>query len=174
MSASLVELYRSPYRGAGAGAVAVVVDYAVVDAADLDLLGQYRWYLAKPGKGRRGGNYPTATVGGRPLTMHRLLVPAPDGYVVDHINRDGLDNRRSNLRVITPAQNMQNRRSRVGATSSFRGVYWAKNEQKWRAQVKVEGIKFCLGSYDSEEDAAKAASSFRQRYVPLSYENGLT
>ncbi len=104
-----------------------------------------------------GSGTPTVTI-----YLHRQIAGAPRGLDVDHINRDRLDNRRSNLRVCTRGQNLQNVASR-GGSSLHRGVSWSKVAGKWRADVKLEGKQHYLGLFECEEDAAAAAKDARAR-----------
>lgn len=90
------------------------------------------------------------------VLMHRLILLAPDTTLVDHINGDPLDNRRENLRYATQSQQNANRHRTFGA-SRFKGVYRRRDGLKWCAQCRVPGGKQrYLGSFDSEEDAARA------------------
>jgi hypothetical protein len=89
--------------------------------------------------------------------MHREILNLTDGMHVDHINHDGLDNRKCNLRLCTKKQNsynVVNRRS-VMATSKYRGV-WTTLYDKWIAYIFIDGVRICLGVFDKEEDAALA------------------
>ncbi|OMD19195.1 hypothetical protein BJP48_11850 [Paenibacillus odorifer] len=107
----------------------------------------------------------------RIIRLHRLLCNAPNGIVVDHINHNTLDNRRSvNLRILTHAQNMQNLRTQKSKTSKYRGVSWNKKDKKWRAQIKVNGVKRFLGNFENEPEAAKAAQTARMKYFPYTIE----
>ena len=90
------------------------------------------------------------------FSMHRLIMNAQRGWVVDHINGDGLDNRRSNLRLVTYSQNAANRRARAGGTSRFKGVTWHKQSKKWQAVIRVNGRPMYLGVFADESDAAAA------------------
>lgn len=83
--------------------------------------------------------------------LHRLLVAAPEGVDVDHINGNGLDNRYENLRLATRQQNIANKRMSKNNTSGYKGVSWCKSKQKWRAVVKVCGSQLNLGYFDSPE-----------------------
>jgi hypothetical protein len=85
--------------------------------------------------------------------MHREIMHAPDGMVVDHKNRNGIDNRPDNLRVCTPAQNEYNKAPR-GKRSRFKGVY--PDGDKWYAMIKHKGETYYLGTFDDEVEAAKA------------------
>lgn len=106
------------------------------------------------------------------ILLHRFLCDAPKGMVVDHINRDTLDNRRSvNLRVITDAQNKQNTKRRKNGSSQFRGVSKDKRSGRWRAQIKINGKAIYLGSYELEIDAAKAAREVRLKYFTHTVED---
>lgn len=99
--------------------------------------------------------------------LHHFVIGHPlNGLVVDHINGNTLDNRLSNLRIVTVRQNGCNRiDQREGKTSSrYPGVYWNKQKRKWQAQIKFGVRKKYLGRYDSQEEAfgayEKALSAF--------------
>ncbi len=122
--------------------------YALVDAEDYEGLTEYKWYAAF---GLRGRVYAKRSTRPGPVSMHRLIMNPPKGMVVDHINGNGLDNRRCNLRLCTMQENAWNRRPRVEKTSSrFKGVYPCGD--KWLAQVGRQR----LGLFDDEVEAAKA------------------
>lgn len=91
---------------------------------------------------------------GKFTRLGRILLPPPPRMVVDHINGDGLDNRRCNLRVVTSRQNSQNRAKMRGTTSRFKGVCRASNS--WVANLCVDYSQIYLGSFDNEQDAARA------------------
>jgi hypothetical protein len=84
------------------------------------------------------------------LSMHRVVVNAPKGTVVDHINGDSLDNRKENLRICTNAENVRNSPKHSNNTSGYKGVIWAKREQKWCAQIIVDGKLINLGYYSDK------------------------
>lgn len=102
--------------------------------------------------------------------LHRLIMDAPKGMVVDHINHNGLDNRKSNLRVCTIAENRQNQKGprRDNRTSEIRGVYWDKKRGKWRAGLKVKGKRVDLGYFDDKEDAGRTVKQARAIHMPFS------
>ncbi len=127
--------------------------FAKVDDSDFELLSRYKWSVVV----RKNCNlcYAQATVNGKPMRMHRLLLNEPE--CSDHINGDGLDNQRHNLRKCTYKQNQGNRRKLITFTSKYKGVHFPKNKKRWRAVItKGTGTSFHLGYFDSEEDAAKA------------------
>jgi len=125
---------------------------AVVDAADFEMLSHWNWHSD-------AGRYPARTThvkGTRSSQrMHRtIMLPGP-GQEVDHINGDGLDNRRANLRLCTRTQNNGNQRKARGV-SQYKGVYRNNRHQMWVAHIGVKGQRVYLGEYAREEDAARA------------------
>lgn len=122
-----------------------------IDQADKGLLECYPWYLRKQGN----THYAYAKAGGRLVAMHRLILGVADDEAVDHINGDGTDNRRSNLRIATTKQNIRNQRKRRGR-SQFKGVCPADRAGVWRAQIRVDYKQIYLGEFSSEEEAARA------------------
>lgn len=127
---------------------------AIVDDEDYELVSKYKWCLS-------GGKYKRAVTSiksnGKNILvyMHRLIMNPPEGYVVDHINGDGLDNRRNNLRIATHRQNIINSKARIG-TSKFKGVFWDKSSNSWRARIRNSYKWIDLGHYDNEIEAAIA------------------
>lgn len=92
--------------------------------------------------------------------MHRLILGACAGEQVDHVDHDGLNNQRSNLRLCTQSENNANGRKRRGCSSRYKGVTWRKDTLKWQAQAWWGGVRHSLGSYVSEQDAALAYNRF--------------
>lgn len=121
-----------------------------VDECDLPLLSDSRWVIQGDDKrGRyvyRGGR--------RGEVLHRVIMGAPKGLVVDHINGDTLDNRRSNLRVCTNAQNLRNQKP-VGSKGA-KGVCWRERTQKYRATICLNYKRTELGGFETENEAALA------------------
>lgn len=95
--------------------------------------------------------------------LHRVLRNAPADQYVDHINGDGLDNRRENLRLASNQQNLFNQRISRNNSSGFKGVTWEKDKSVWRAQIYMGRSRRHLGSYPTPElaHAAYAAASAR-------------
>lgn len=87
--------------------------------------------------------------------MHRVITKAPKRMVVDHIDRNPLNNRRSNLRLCRISQNILNRRGKMG-TSKYKGVWWDSHHKKWLAIISLKGKHIYLGFFDNQIDAAKA------------------
>jgi len=98
--------------------------------------------------------------------MHRLIMGVTDRRVwTDHINHDGLDNRRANLRVCTNRQNQRNQRAQgVPKTSRYKGVWFSTREHCWTAQIAVGDNRIHLGYFTSEESAAVAYDNAARKY----------
>ena len=140
---------------------------AIVDKADYDWLIQYKWYANK----KAAGFYAATHIGPKLIYMHRLIMQSPtknstlrtqhypcrlgDGFVVDHIDRNSLNNRRSNLRRCTQGQNLFNQRPRNGS-SKYKGVSWNKKQKQWSAAIEKNNKQFHLGYFNNEKDAAMA------------------
>jgi hypothetical protein len=122
--------------------------FAIVDAADYEELSKYKWFASRQGR----DVYARCHIKGRTVLMHRLIMQAPAGCPVDHIDHNSLNNRRSNLRVCTQGQNCVNARPR-GGSSRFVGV--TRRGERWVAQISNRGEHFYLGLYDDEIEAAK-------------------
>ncbi len=143
--------------------------YAVVDATDAERLTRWRWHLTSHGYAARCAWIDKRV---RSIKLHRdvLGLTFGDGIVVDHIDRDPLNNRRSNLRVVPASANKQNTGSYRGASSSYRGVRWYKPLGKWAAQIKTGGKNVHVGYFNDEVAAAEAARAARLRFMPYAVE----
>ena len=106
--------------------------------------------------------------------MHRTLLGlgpwSYKGEHVDHIDGNTLNNCRENLRVVTHAQNMQNRLPHRGSTSKYRGVHWDSRKSRWKVEMCVNKVRYPLGSFTDEEQAADVARAARLRLMPFSNE----
>ncbi len=104
--------------------------------------------------------------GDKEVLMHSMIMQTPEGKVVDHINHDGLDNRRCNLRVTDQSINMYNRRKTQGKFSAYKGVCWSASHNKWLARIWIKKRMVRLGYFDNEVDAAKAFDAGMAKYRP--------
>jgi hypothetical protein len=131
-------------------------EFAKVDPEDYIWLSQFRWYCSK----QLYTSYAIRSAGGgkktRKVPMHRQIMNTPRHLVCDHRNRNGLDNRKQNLRNCTRRENSLNHGALRGCGSRYKGVYWNRRVRKWAACIKSEGKKMHLGYFDSQVKAAKA------------------
>jgi hypothetical protein len=149
---------------------------AIVSPEDYDRLASCKWHAARhqrvfyaqTGTGRKG-------VRKRCLVMmHRAVMGVEDERVVDHQNHNGLDNRRTNLRIATWAENCWNKRkTSINSSSQYKGVMWDKRRSKWQAQIGHNGKKIFIGYFDDEESAARAydakAKELYGQYAALNF-----
>lgn len=139
---------------------------ATIDVDDISLVECFNWYALKNGKTvyavRHG---PTEKCGKRSkVSMHRTLLSPLPGVEVDHIDRCGTNNRRSNLRQATRAQNLQNRGLSSNNRAGHKGVSWHKRAKKWRAALQVNGSRIYLGLFGTVEAAADAYAQASTRH----------
>ncbi len=129
----------------------------LVSVSDLPLVVNIKWQAASRGAERvyaRSTRWIDGSV--KALAMHRLILQAKKGDLVDHISGDTLDNRRENIRICTPGQNCYNASAQSGTSSRYKGVSFHKLHQKWYACITKDGKKMPIGLFDTEPDAAKA------------------
>lgn len=143
---------------------------ALIDDIDSDLANN-RWY-ASITKGSTLA-YAIRREASRNIRMHRVILervlgrPLRFNEDVDHINHDGLDNRRVNLRVATRSENNLNQRTQTrNKTSKFKGVSWDAINRKWKAQIKISGKTRHIGSFASEKNAAIAYDEVLSEHSP--------
>lgn len=147
--------------------------FAKVDDEDFETLSGYKWTwsggYAITRIRREDGSY-------RYVLMHRMIVDAPPGSIVDHVNRDKLDNQKANLRLATVQQNNWNRSKSTGLSKSeFLGVSQYKSyEHRWCSTISIDGMAQNLGVYDDEEEAAYIRDQFamqlRGEFALLNFE----
>lgn len=132
--------------------------YALIDTEDVLRVRQFKWSLTS----RRRKTYAQARLApsrggdGRTVLLHAFLVPLVSD-TRDHINGDGLDNRKCNLRPATFVENGRNRHSRKAkVTSKYCGVSWFSGRRTWRVQITYNNRNRFIGYFDNEEDAAVA------------------
>ena len=143
-----------------------VVSEFLVDICDLDLVLTYgRWSRVID---RRTGRYYVQNVTTRgTVLLHRLLTDAPKSLVVDHKNHDGLNNRRSNLRVCEIGHNNQNREgANRNGSSGYRNVYWVPKINKWLVRFRIGGRDVSGGYFESLDMAIVAVAEGRKVLFP--------
>jgi hypothetical protein len=146
--------YIYPTAPAGSLWFPVGGGHTLINDDDVEEVSFHKWCVNNKEEGKKTA-YIRRTLDS--LKLHQLLLgEAPPGHVIDHINGDGLDNRRANLRFCTQAENHANESKRVGGTSVFKGVGFDAARQKWSAKITVAGETKNLGRFDQEVDAALA------------------
>lgn len=137
-------------------------DGVLIDALDRERFGGHRWSIGGNGYVQRhvvlaAGKYSKSR-------LHREVMDAAPGDIVDHINGNRLDCRRENLRIVDDRGNAQNQSKSPKNTSGYRGVSWHKQNQKWYAYAKINGVMISLGFFDDVHEAGAVAKKFRKRH----------
>jgi hypothetical protein len=144
----------------------------LIDTSDLPLMETFQgtWHAFNDrGSFYVAGNYKTITNRWAVIPLHRFLLNPDKNEVVDHINHDTLDNRRSNLRIATRSENATNRKGATqNSMSQIRGVNWHKRVRKWYARVRVKGQVLYAKYFDTLEEAEKAVKEARAKFMPYS------
>ena len=139
--------------------------YALVDQDDFERLNKHKWHVCKSANtfyARR-----TIYVGKKYISimMHREVINPPDNLFVDHINHNGLDNRKANLRPVTCAQNNYNKiYFRKSQSSKYKGVSWKKQKKKWAVIISYNCKNKFIGYFKDEIQAAKAYDKAAKKY----------
>ena len=129
---------------------------AVIDAADVPLVEGFNWcadvrpsavYAAR-GKMKNGRM--------KIIRLHRVLMGDPDGLEIDHVDGNGLNNTRANLRTAIHSENLRNQNVRINNASGFKGVSWDKSRCKWQAHIGLDFKRISLGRFETKEEAAAA------------------
>lgn len=132
---------------------------AQVDDEDYEYLSQFRWYplnLKQTTYAKRKIYHDGIQ---ETIMMHREIMKTPKGMEVDHRDRNGLNNQKSNLRNCTRSQNMMNRETPEVSSSKYRGVMWVLKRKKWKVKacIKTNGVSKHIGYFDVDEEAAARA-----------------
>jgi len=135
---------------------------ALVDDADFERVSQHKWHAQTHYRGnkvsrvyvlrhvrRADGTWTTQL-------LHRFILEAESGLDVDHIDGNGLNNTRGNIRVCTHSENLRNQKPRSGCSSLFKGVGWNRRGEMWQAYITVNGKMTHLGLFADEHEAAQA------------------
>ena len=140
-----------------------VVKYAKISDIDYDKVIKEKWHIS--------GEYARKTTNNFNICMHEFILgKAPKGFIIDHIDHDGCNNTRENLRFATIPQNNQNTPKPDGLSSKYKGVCWNKDSEKWQCNC----CNTYLGSFDNEEEAGKKYDTFvLLKLGPHSYTNNL-
>lgn len=144
----------------------------LIDDEDLQLIKNYTWGISKVGN----NFYAITQIKQKCFKMHRLILNITNPKtIIDHINHNGLDNRRQNIRQCTCSENLKNKKSKENSSSKYLGVTNSKRKYKcidnnikeynyWKATININGNNKHLGYFKNEEDAAKAYDEAAKLY----------
>lgn len=136
--------------------------FALVDDEDFERVNKHKWSAMR---GHSGIYYAVMNPDNKKLVyMHRFVLDAPKGTIVDHKNRNGLDNQKNNLRYCTYSQNAMNSKAPTTNTSGHKGVYWDSDRRKWAVQMVVDQKNIHLGRYSELKEAIKARKEAEKQY----------
>lgn len=125
-----------------------------------------------------GNGYAVREVDNATTYMHKVIMKASREFQVDHINGNKLDNRKTNLRLCSAAQNSMNKSIASNNTSGYKGVTWRKSRSKWLASIRINTTLIHLGSFDYKEQAAlaydAAARKYFKQFAKLNFDLELT
>ncbi len=138
--------------------------WALLAEQDYYKIKMYRWYAGY--HGRTFYAQTQVTIQGRRKTvrMQQLLLPCPSGFTIDHIDGDGLNNLKNNLRLATQMQNCHNRIARLHNVSGYRGVWWSISHKSWIAYIGINGSRKHLGYFKSVGEAIKVRTHAENVY----------
>lgn len=131
----------------------------LVDIEDYEKLSKYSWHRTRAHNKDKCGNtlyYSSAKIDGKIVLMHRFIMGAKSEQIIDHINKNSLDNRKANLRFVTHSENCHNIRNKKNSFSNYRGVY--RHHNKFIAKLKINKKQCYLGLFDTQELAAEACN----------------
>lgn len=142
----------------------------LVDDEDYEYINQWKWHAYKnPSSNiiyaRRNVNKNRKNPKNQSFYLHRQLLKLTSlKDIVDHVDHNGLNNQKYNLRIGTHKDNMQNINSHKDSSSKYIGVFWDKSRNKWAAGFSLNGVPKRIGRFNSEEDAAKARDEIVKKY----------
>ena len=139
---------------------------ALVDDENFEYLNQFKWYTARNGRTWYARRHASRINGKQKLIqMHRIIINAPKHLQVDHVNGDGLDNRKENLRLCTHQENHFNiKNTHKNNKLRTKGITWHKTIKKFRAQIMINKKAIHLGYFNVMGDADSAYRIAEEKY----------
>jgi hypothetical protein len=142
---------NSPFRIPLRNREGVIIEFALVDEEDFEKVNKYKWSVSNC--------YAQGIVEGKTIPLHHYILKKPkNGNVIDHVNQDKFNNEKLNLREVSQSVNSHNKikNTNIESTSKYKGVTWNKKDQIWKSQCRINKKTEYLGSFEIEEEAAKA------------------
>jgi len=136
---------------------------ATIDVADVHLVDAWNWYALVKLRTVYAVRWAYSGPNRRAVWMHRVIMGDPVGLQIDHIDGEGLNNQRANLRAATGQQNMHNRRVNRNSVSGIKGVRFVESRGKWQARIRLDGKSRCLGHHETSEAAYAAYCEASER-----------
>jgi hypothetical protein len=134
---------------------------ALVDDEDYEKLCHFNWTVSDLKNNKTQYAFCNKYHGKKMLMHQVVMIPPPDGQTIDHKDRNGLNNQKSNLRYATPSQQQLNRGKIKGTKTRYKGVFYrASGRKRWQARISVNKKKISLGGYYTEEEAARAYDAY--------------
>lgn len=142
--------------------------FALVDDEDFEVLNQYKWsILTSKTKDRVGSFYAQSRIDRHThALMHRFLLKPEKEQYIDHIDGNGLNNQKENLRFLTTSENGHNIGRWTTNKSGYKGVHWSSRDKRWVAQIQVRNKRTRLGYFKSAEEAGNAYKEAEEMYFP--------
>ena len=134
-------------------------EFALIDIEDIPKIKDYCWWYHKE------NYYPTARINGKHINLHRIIMPNDDKrFVTDHINRQPLDNRKCNLRIVTQCVNMQNTGLRSTNTSGYKNISYISTRGIYAVYIKRNHKNHYVGSYRDLETAVQKLEEYKKEH----------
>ncbi len=140
--------------------------HALVDNEDYKFINSFKWSFSE------------YAVRWKNIRMHRVIMNAPYGLDVDHIDGNKFNNQKFNLRICSRTENIRNSKKRTNLSSIYKGVSWQKNENRWQTSIRFNGKLFGLGKFKNERHAAMAydiwAKEMFVQFAKLNFQQTIT
>lgn len=133
---------------------------ALVDEEDYEELSQYKWSTSIS----HGKSYAVRMVDNKMVYMHRVIMKTPSNMLTDHIDSNGLNNQKKNLRICSNSENLKNRGANKNNKSGFKGVSFYARDNNWEARIMVDGRYLFLGRFETPEKAHTAYQTACNEY----------
>ncbi|HEV3223889.1 MAG TPA: HNH endonuclease [Puia sp.] len=130
--------------------------FAIIDFEDLEFVMRYKWHLGSRIRSQYAIKVLGKGDGKKYLRMHNYIMNCPNGKVVDHIDGDGLNNKKANLRICDDGQNKCNRKKSSTTKNRFKGAIFRERNNRWICQITHKKKRYYVGEFKTEIEAAQA------------------